>query len=71
LSGERFKEFATYENMYLLKDGTMIRIKKDKSSIITLLQDQNQAIKKYIEDQKLNLKNEAHLIDLVKYYNSL
>ena len=71
MSGERFKEFATYENMYLLKDGTMIRIKKDKSSIITLLQDQNQAIKKYIEDQKLNLKNEAHLIDLVKYYNSL
>jgi hypothetical protein len=71
MSGERFKEFATYENMYLLKDGTMVRIKKDKSSIIALLQDQNQAIKKYIEDQKLNLKNEAHLIDLVKYYNTL
>jgi hypothetical protein len=71
MSGERFKEFATYENMYLLKDGTMVRIKKDKSSIIALLQDQNQAIKKYIDEQKLNLKNEAHLIDLVKYYNSL
>lgn len=71
MSGERFKEFATYENMYLLKDGTMVRIKKDKSSIITLLKDQNQALKKFIEDQKLNLKNEAHLIDLVKYYNTL
>jgi hypothetical protein len=71
MSGERFKEFATYENMYLLKDGTMVRIKKDKSSIIALFQDQNQVIKKYIEDQKLNLKNEAHLIDLVKYYNTL
>jgi hypothetical protein len=71
MSGERFKEFATYENMYLLKDGVMSRIKKDKSSLLAMFQDQNQAIKKYIEDQKLNLKNEAHLIDLVKYYNSL
>jgi hypothetical protein len=71
LSGERFKEFATYENMYLLKDGVMTRIKKDKSSLLVLFQDQNQAIKKFIEDQKLNLKNEAHLIDLVKYYNTL
>jgi hypothetical protein len=49
----------------------MSRIKKDKSSLLAMFQDQNQAIKKYIEDQKLNLKNEAHLIDLVKYYNSL
>jgi len=71
MSGERFKEFATYENMYLLKEGTMVRIKKDKSNLIALLQDQNQSIKKYIDDQKLNLKNEAHLIALVKYYNTL
>jgi hypothetical protein len=71
MSGERYKEFATYENMYLLKEGTMVRIKKDKSNLITLLQDKNQSIKKYIDDQKLNLKNEAHLIALVKYYNTL
>jgi len=71
MSGERFKEFATYENMYLLKEGTMVRIKKDKSNLLALLQDNNQAIKKYIDNQKLNLKKEAHLIDLVKYYNTL
>jgi hypothetical protein len=71
MSGERFKEFATYENMYLLKEGTMSRIKKDKSSLIALFQDKKEAITKYIDDQKLNLKNEAHLIDLVKYYNTL
>jgi hypothetical protein len=71
MSGERFKEFATYENIYLLKEGTMSRIKKDKSSILAIFQDKKEAIAKYIEAQKLNLKNEAHLIDLVKYYNSL
>ncbi|MEY3620702.1 MAG: hypothetical protein RLZZ391_1068 [Bacteroidota bacterium] len=71
LSGERYKEFATYENMYLLKEGVMTRVKKDKSSLLVLLKDQEGAIKKYIEDQKLNLKNEAHLIALVKYYNTL
>jgi hypothetical protein len=71
LSGERYKEFATYENMYLLKEGVMVRIKKDKSSLLALLKDKNQAVQKYIDDQKLNLKSEAHLIALVKYYNTL
>jgi len=71
MSGERYKEFATYENIYLLKEGTMVRIKKDKSSIVAMFQDKKEAITKYIEDKKLNLKNEAHLVDLVKYYNTL
>jgi hypothetical protein len=71
MSGERFKEFATYENMYLLKEGTMTRIKKDKSSLLVLFQDKKEAIAKYMEDQKLNLKNEAHLKALVQYYNTL
>lgn len=71
MSGERFKEFATYENIYLLKEGTMSRIKKDKSSVLAMFQDKKEAISKYIEDQKLNLKNEAHLIALVQYYNTL
>jgi hypothetical protein len=71
MSGERFKEFATYENMYLLKDGTMTRIKKDKSSLLVLFQDKKEAIAKYMDDQKLNLKNEAHLKALVQYYNTL
>jgi hypothetical protein len=71
MSGERYKEFATYENMYLLKDGVMSRIKKDKSSLLAMFQDKKEAITKYVEDQKLNLKNEAHLIALVQYYNTL
>lgn len=71
LSGERYKEFATYENMYLLKDGVMSRIKKDKYILLNLLKDKEAALKKYIEEQKLNLKNEASLIELIKYYNSL
>ena len=71
MSGERFKEFATYENMYLLKEGTMSRIKKDKSSLLVMFQDKKEAIAKYMEDQKINLKNEAHLIALVQYYNTL
>ena len=71
ISGERYKEFTTYENMYLLKDGSMVRIKKDKSNLLDLLQDKSSTIKKYMIDQKLNLKNETHLIDLVKHYNTL
>lgn len=71
MSGERFKEFATYENMYLLKEGTMTRIKKDKSSLLVLFQDKKEAIAKYMEDQKLNLKNEVHLKALIQYYNTL
>lgn len=71
MSGERYKEFATYENIYLLKDGVMTRIKKDKSAILVLLQDKAQGVKLFVEEQKLNLKNEADLVTLIKYYNSL
>ena len=71
MSGERYKEFATYENMYLLKEGVMVRVKKDKSSVVALLKDKEEAMKQYIDTQKLNLKNEAHLVALIKYYNSL
>jgi hypothetical protein len=42
-----------------------------KQQMKQLFQDKKEAITKYIEDKKLNLKNEAHLIDLVKYYNTL
>ena len=71
MSGERYKEFATYENMYLLKEGVMVRVKKDKSTVVALLKDKEEAMKQYIDTQKLNLKNEAHLVALIKYYNSL
>jgi hypothetical protein len=57
--------------MYLLKEGTMTRIKKDKSSLLVLFQDKKEAIAKYMDNQKLNLKNEAHLKALVQYYNTL
>ena len=71
MSGQRYKEFATYENMYLLKEGVMVRVKKDKSTVVALLKDKEEAMKQYIDTQKLNLKNEAHLVALIKYYNSL
>ncbi len=71
ISGERFKEFATYENFYLLKEGAMIRVKKDKTSLLSLLEDKKKAIAIFMEEQKLNIRNENHLIALIKYYNSL
>ena len=43
----------------------------NKSSLLALFQDKKEAIAKYMEDQKINLKNEAHLIALVQYYNAL
>lgn len=71
ISGERYKEFATHENIYLLKDSVLTRIKKDKSFILTFLKKHAIDVNHYIESQKLNLKNEQDLILLIRYYNGL
>jgi len=71
LSGERSKEFATRENMYVFKQGVIKRLKKDNSLFSDFFQDKIDAVNKYYKDENLNIKNEAHLIQLMNYYNSL
>lgn len=57
---------------YLLSEsGDKIEVKKDKKSLIAAMGNKKDVVEAYINDKKLNLKNEGDLINLVTYYNTL
>ena len=71
LSGEKSKEFAVRENLYIQVNSELIRIKKEPSFYLGIMADQKEAINQFCKANKINFKNEEQLISLVKYYNSL
>ena len=71
LSGEKSKEFAQRENLYVLNEGSLKRVKKDSDFFINTMANQKEAINQYIRTNKLNFKNEEQLKKLVEFYNSL
>ena len=71
LSGEKSKEFAQRENLYVLNEGSLKRVKKDSDFFLSTMANQKEAINQYIRTNKLNFKNEEQLKKLVEFYNSL
>ena len=71
MSGEISKEFESYENVYLFKNGVMKRLKKDKDFVLAELADKQQPVYKFFLDKKINVKNTDQLIQLINYYNTL
>lgn len=71
LSGEKSKEFAVRENLYLFTNGVIVRIKKDKAFFMPYFADQLTAMESYMSTQKVNFKQEDQLQKLINYYNSL
>lgn len=55
---------------YVLLNGTLVKFKKDKKSILSVLGNSAQ-LEKYIQDQKINLKNDEDLAKLMLYYDSI
>jgi hypothetical protein len=49
----------------------MTRWKKDKDFILAELSDKQTEVNQYILSNKLNLRNQEHLVKLLTYYNSL
>ncbi len=71
LSGEKSKEFAVRENLYILIGGYLKRIKKDAGFFLNIMADQKDAVNQFINSNKLNLKSEEQLKKLVEFYNTL
>lgn len=65
------RNFVEVNQYYLLKSGKSIPVKKDKKSVLAVLNDKEPALEKYIEDNNLKVKNDSDLSKLVIYYNSL
>ena len=71
LSGEKSKEFAVRENLYVQEGGELKRIKKEASFFLGIMADQKDAVNQFISTNKLNFKSEEQLIKLFEYFNSL
>ena len=71
VSGQVEKEFDSYENYYVFNKGVIKKIKRDKASVLDLLNDQQEKIEEFIKSNNINLKRTDSLIRLFDYYNSL
>ncbi|WP_428665100.1 hypothetical protein [Runella sp.] len=67
--------FDTYEDAneyYLIKaDGSMVKVKKNKKSVLGALSDKEEALKALFEHEKLEMKTERELVIAVAKYNAI
>ena len=69
-SATKTKYFGLIESWYIAKaDGSLIKVKKDKSSLLDALSDKKEALTKFIEKEKLKVKSEEEMKAIVKAYN--
>ena len=70
--GRQVDEYNDYSEYYVIAGGHEISLlKPKKSSVLEIFNDKSDLIGNYIKKAKINLKDEADLIRLVKYYDSL
>ncbi len=70
-SASTIKSFEVLNFYYISNNNTLIRIRKDKKSVLAALANQASTLEKYLQEKSLNLKNEDDLIKFIQYYNSL
>jgi hypothetical protein len=70
ISGEVKKEFVNYENYYLFRNGSMVRVRKDKGFIISKLSDRRDQISEFVDKNRLNYRSIEDIKKIIGYYNS-
>ncbi|PWS27980.1 hypothetical protein DHW03_10480 [Pedobacter yonginense] len=58
-------------NYILVKDNKPMVLKQDRNSFLSALADKEDAIKKFLKDQKVNFKQDEDVVKLLNYYTSL
>lgn len=64
-------EFKIKTINLILVDGEMNILKANKKKILRLFSVHQNKLSKYISENKLNMKEERHLLRLISYYNTL
>lgn len=70
-ASSKVKTFQSEIHYYIAKNGKLIKIKKDKKSILRALSDEETEIEEYIKNKRIDLKKDEGLASLVAYYNSI
>jgi hypothetical protein len=63
--------FKDFEDYYYKTGRVLILLPTKKKGLLEVLSDHETEIKKYIKEEKINLKNERDLIKLMNYYGTL
>jgi hypothetical protein len=63
------KTFSEVTGYYVLRDNKITKLKKDKKSVISALSDKGAKVEEYIKSNNLDVKNDADLIAVFKFYN--
>jgi len=65
------KQISATTKFYISDSNRIIKIKKDKESILEALNNKQSELETYIKNNNLNLKGDADLVKLIEYYNTL
>lgn len=65
------KTIVNSELYFIYNNGQMLKVKKDKKSLLNALNDKKEPLTKFITDKKLNFKSDEDIQMLLEYYNSL
>lgn len=65
------KSYHKMQSYYIFKDGQMIKVRADKKAILAALPDHASQLDAYIKDNKVNLKDDAGMAQVITYYNAL
>lgn len=70
-AGKNYDTYSKKHNLYLINNGKLLKIKKNKNSVLNALQDKQEQISTYIKTNKLKMSNIENIINVVNYYNEL
>lgn len=71
LTGETTKEFEFYDNLFIVKNTTIKRVKKDKKFLLEVFNDKTNQINNYLNINKVSIKDYDSMVAVFNYYNSL
>jgi lysyl-tRNA synthetase class II len=70
-AGKNYDTYTKKHTYYIINNGKLLKIKKNKKSILNALQDKQEQISTYIKTNKLKMSNIENIINVVNYYNEL
>jgi hypothetical protein len=66
------QKYSTFLNHYVVTSGgNFHKIESPKADVLKIFSDKKNALKNYAEQNNLNFKNEADLVNVLKYYDTL
>ncbi len=73
MAGGNFRDYFRTTEQYFVKkgDASAVQIQKGKKSMLKALDDHEEELTKFIQDNKLKLRSEEEMIDLIYFYNSI